>query len=130
MPRDVPALLWKLAPFLREAAPFAIAAAAGVRYWIRSRQAQSWPSTQGSIVGANARFGGDRHKRWVCAMSYSYAVNGEYYSGFHSIRTKKEQRADELAREWKGRSVVVRFSPTNPGVSVLLSDDQIGGMGR
>lgn len=80
-------------------------------------------------MGAHAQTRDERHKGWVCAMSYTYVVNGEYYSGFHSIRAKKEQRADELAREWKGRSVVVRYSPADPGVSMLLGDDQIGGMG-
>lgn len=120
--------LWKLAPLFRDAAPFALAAAAGIRYWIRTRQAQSWPSTQGTIMGAQARRGDERHKGWICALSYSYTVNGEYYAGFHSIGTRKERRAEELATQWKGRSVVVRYSPADHGISVLLKDDQIGGM--
>ena len=66
---------------------------------------------------------------WVCVLSYSYAVNGEYFSGSHSIRARNERRADELATEWKGRSLVVRYSPSSHAISVLLKDDQIGGMG-
>lgn len=126
---DLPSLLWKFAPFLRDAAPFVIAAAAGIRYCIRARQAQSWPSTQGTVMGANARIGGQGHEGWVCALSYTYVVNGEYYSGFHSIPAMKQARAEELAQQWKVRSVVVRFSPTDHGIAVLLSDDQIGGIG-
>ena len=122
--------LWRFAPLLRHAAPFALAAAAGIRYWIKKRQAQSWPSTQGTIMNAQARPGDERHKGWVCALSYSYVVEGEYFSGFHSIRAKKERVADELAVQWKGRSVVVRYSPADHTTSVLLSSDQIGGMDR
>jgi hypothetical protein len=80
-------------------------------------------------MGAQAQRGDERHKGWVCGLSYSYTVNGEYYSGFHSIPAKKERLADELAVQWKGRSVVVRYSPVDHDISVLLSDDQIGGMG-
>ena len=79
----------------------------------------------------SAKAGVNQQKRrgWACVLTYSYAVNGEYYSGSHSIRARNERRADELATEWKGRSLVVRYSPSSRAISVLLKDDQIGGMG-
>jgi hypothetical protein len=60
-------------------------------------------------------------------MSYSYRVNGEYYSGFHRIGARSERRAEERIVGWKGRMVVVRYSPDRHDLSVLLKGDQPGG---
>ena len=105
----------------------AIAAGSGIWAWFRARQAQFWPSAQGTILGVLARRAGERRlKPWLGQFTYTYVVNGEYYSGFHTIRAKSEPRAQELIAGWKGRMVVVRYSPTKHGVSVLLKSDQPG----
>ena len=122
--------LWRFAPLFRDAGPFAIAAGAGARYWIRTRQATSWPSTQGTVMGASASRSVQGRRGWACVLTYSYVANGEYYSGSYSIRARKEQQADELASQWKGRSVAVRYSPSDHKISVLLKDDQVGGFGN
>jgi len=104
-----------------------VAASGGIWAWLRTRQAQSWPSTQGTIGGAVARPTGDRRfKPWVGELTYAYVVNGEYYSGFYQIRARSERRAEELISGWKGRMVVVRHSPTRHEISVLLRSDQPG----
>jgi hypothetical protein len=122
---------WRFGPILlRDAAPLAIGAGAGVRYWIRTRQAVSWPSTQGTVQGARASRSEKGRRGWACVLTYSYAANGEYYSGSYSIRARKEQQAEELAVQWKGRSVAVRYSPADHKISVLLKDDQVGGFGN
>ena len=122
---------WRFGPiFLRDVAPLAIGAGAGVRYWIRTRQAVSWPSTQGTVQGARASRSEKGRRGWACVLTYSYAANGEYYSGSYSIRARKEQQAEELAVQWKGRSVAVRYSPADHKISVLLKDDQVGGLGN
>jgi len=113
----------------KDALLFIVAAGAGIRYWIRRRRATSWPSTQGTVMSANASDRQPYRHSCLCVLSYSYAVNGDYYSGSHSIHARNERRADELATEWKGRSLVIRYSPSSHDVSVLLKDDQIGGMG-
>jgi hypothetical protein len=120
--------IWGFTSILRDVIPFAIAAGAGVRYWLRTRKAQSWPSTQGTIISASAQHGQQGRRGWACALSYSYIANGEYYSGVHLIRARNEKRAEELASEWKGRSIVARYSPSDHHVSVLLKSDQFGGM--
>jgi hypothetical protein len=123
--------LWRIGPiFLRDVAPLAIGAGAGIRYWIRTRQAMSWPSTQGTVQGAQAGRIKQGRRGWVCVLTYSYVADGQYYSGSCSIRARKEQQADELALQWKGRSVVVRYSPADHEISVLLKDDQVGGFGN
>jgi hypothetical protein len=123
--------LWRIGPiFLRDVAPLAIGAGAGIRYWIRTRQAASWPSTQGTVQGARADRSQKGRRGWACVLTYSYVANGEYYSGSYSIRSRKEQQAEELAVQWKGRSVAVRYSPSDSKVSVLLKEDQVGGFGN
>jgi hypothetical protein len=123
--------LWRVGPiFLRDVVPLAIGTGAGIRYWIRTRQAVSWPSTQGAVMGARANRIQKGRRGWACVLTYSYVANGEYYSGSYSIRTRKEQQAEELAVQWKGRSVAVRYSPADHKISVLLKDDQVGGFGN
>ena len=103
---------------------------ASVYGWIRIRQAHSWPSVQGTVWEAKAREmdeGSRFRKRWAAEMTYSYVVEGEYFSGYHTIRTWSEKRADEKTTGWKGRMLVVRHHPSKPEVSVLLRSDQPGG---
>ena len=64
---------------------------------------------------------------WVGNLTYTYVVNGEYYSGFHRIYARSESRAEERVARWKDRMVVVRYSPDKNDVSVLLGSDQPGG---
>ena len=74
-------------------------------------------------MGANVKSSTDSYIRpWVGDLTYSYVVNGEYYSGFHRIRARSERRAG-----WKGRMVVVRYSPSKHDLSALLKSDQPGG---
>src|SRR5258708_2836038 len=95
--------LWRWGTILlRDIAPLAIGAGAGVRYWIRTRQAVSWPFTQGTVQGARAARIEKGRGRWACVLAYSYVADGQYYSGSYSIRARKEQQAEELAVQWKG----------------------------
>jgi len=119
---------WKLLPIWQEIALFFAAAVSGIWAWLRARQAQSWPSAQGTISGAVARPAKDsRFKPWIGELAYSYVVNGEYYSGFHQVRARTERRAEELVSGWKGRMIIVRYSPAKHDLSVLLKSDQPGG---
>lgn len=79
-------------------------------------------------MGAQARASTDSYiQPWVGDLTYSYIVNGEYYSGFHRMRARSERRAEEKIAGWKGRMVVVRYCPDRPELSVLLKGDQPGG---
>ena len=64
---------------------------------------------------------------WAANLTYSYVVNGEYFSGFYRMRARSERRAEEKIAGWKDRMVVVRYSPDKPDLSVLLKSDQPGG---
>jgi hypothetical protein len=101
---------------------------AGAWAWFKLRHAHSWPSVQGTIVNAEVRRVTDTYiNPWVANLTYTYAVNGEYYSGFHRIYARTERRAEEKVAGWKDRMVVVRYSPDKSDVSVLLRSDQPGG---
>ncbi|MGE5736874.1 MAG: DUF3592 domain-containing protein [Acidobacteriota bacterium] len=114
--------------FLRLAldiAPLLIAAAVGLRTWMKHRAAQSWPTTSGIIWSARSRPArrGERG-RWVAELTFSYALDGQYYSGTRDLRARNEADADKIAAEWKGREVSVRYSPSDAETSVVLLEDQ------
>ena len=110
-------------PIVKEGALLALSAAAGVSYWIRTRRAQSWPLTQTTLWQTDVR---TQDKRWVGELTYSYKVEGEYYSGTHLRKARSEKKAEALVEAWKGRMLVVRYAPTQHDISVLLKGDQAG----
>jgi hypothetical protein len=116
--------IWNLAPVLRDVAAFALAGIAGIWRWIRSRQAQSWPSTQGTISETAVR---RKNNLWTAEFIYSYTVEGQYYSGFHLLAAWSKKKAEALIEGWKGRMVIVRYVRTKHEISVLLKSDQPGG---
>jgi hypothetical protein len=96
--------------------------------WFRIRHAHSWPSTHGTIMSATVKSArGYSFQPWVADFIYSYVANGEYYSGVYRIRARSERRADEKVAGWKGRIVVVRYSPDQQDFSTVLKSDQPGG---
>jgi hypothetical protein len=104
--------------------------AAAIYAWIRVRQAYSWPSTQGTVWQAQAcetEQGSRFTKNWAAEITYSYVVDGEYYSGIHRIGARTQRGADEKVAGWKGRMLIVRYHPSKHTVSVLLKSDQPGG---
>jgi hypothetical protein len=117
-------LLWEL--FRLFSFLFAVLGAA-VWAWIRRRGASSWPSVQGTVMWAKARIPAGNRGGWVGELTYSYVVEGEYYSGIHQLLARSERRAEELVEGWQGRSVVVRYSRRKSDNSLLLKDDQLGG---
>lgn len=64
---------------------------------------------------------------WAASLTYTYVVNGEYYSGFHRMRARSKRLAEARLEGWKGRMVVVRYAPDKHDVSALLKSDQPGG---
>jgi hypothetical protein len=97
--------------------------------WLRLRRAYSWPSTRGTVWQAEAQSAEGRYHilPWAGELTYSYAADGEYYSGVHRMEALTEKRAERMIDGWKGRVVVVRYSPSRHDVSVLLRSDQPGG---
>ena len=61
---------------------------------------------------------------WVGELTYSYAVDGEYYSGFHHFWAASENDADSQVSGWKGQNVMIRYRPGNPSISKLRMEEQ------
>ncbi len=118
---------WGLLPLARDIVLLLAGGATGVLAWMRARGAQSWPSAQGTVASVRSRSVGGVYKPWIGEFSYTYTVNGEYFSGIHQIRVLTQKRAEALTLGWKGRMVVVRYSPSKHEASVLLKSDQPGG---
>lgn len=119
---------WGLLPILKDLVLLLLPAAGAAWAWLKFRHAQSWPSAQGPIMSARVQHSGDSYiQPWIACLSYTYIVNGEYYSGSHRFRARTERRAEEKIAGWKDRMVVVRYSPDKHDLSVLLRSDQPGG---
>ncbi|MFZ0277791.1 MAG: DUF3592 domain-containing protein [Candidatus Sulfotelmatobacter sp.] len=116
-----------LLPLARDLILLLVGVAGGVLAWLKAGRAQSWPSAQGTVMGVTSRRVGGIYKPWIGEFSYTYIVNGEYFSSRHPLRAFSRKRADALTLGWKGRMLVVRYSPTNHETSVLLKSDQPGG---
>lgn len=91
-----------------------------VVFWYKRRGSHHWPSVYGTVeYGLTSDQDG-----WRANLVYSYSVNGNFYSGTHSLKARNESHADELARTWKGRNLMVCYSPKNPALSVIRMQDQ------
>jgi hypothetical protein len=57
-------------------------------------------------------------KRWILDTSYSYRVDGNWYSGFAEDRFATEAEADAAAAGVKHRPLTLRYNPRSPDQSL------------
>jgi hypothetical protein len=115
-------LLW-WAAIARDAVAFAIAAGTGVVLWLRKRSSRHWPITFGKVESASSF---ENVSKWLTDVSYSYSVDRDFYSGQFQLRSRSERKANDNELRWKGRTITVRYSPRNPHISVVRTEDQDG----
>jgi hypothetical protein len=119
---------WDYVWILKDVALLLVSLGTAAWAWFRTRHAYSWPSAHGTIMGSYVERGVDSLIRpWTAAFSYSYSVNGEYYSGFHRLAARSERRAEEKIAGLKNTMIVVRYAPNQPDLSKILKSDQPGG---
>jgi hypothetical protein len=124
MPRSDAPLFW--AAVARDVIPFVIATGTGIFVWYRKRGARHWPISHGRVeFGMTSDEGG-----WKSNLSYSYSVEGQFYSGVLPLKAKNESDADDQTHQWHGQNVAVRYSPRNPSISVVRLEDQAPLMGE
>jgi hypothetical protein len=116
-----------LVSVLKDAALLLFSIGTAIWAWFRVRHAYSWPSAQGAVMGVHVSSGGPIIKPWIAEITYSYIVNGEYYSGVRRLNAFSKRRAERKIEGLKGQMVVVRYSPDQYDLSTLLADDQPGG---
>ena len=103
--------------------PGAAAAFSVRKLWQKWRQNQAvsgWPATDARIQ--SCRVHKDGHRGVWAELTYSYYV-GEYRSGTYVRRFRREDAADDFARQVKDRSVQVHYNATDPNRSVILDRD-------
>jgi Protein of unknown function (DUF3592) len=111
------------AAMARDAVGFAIAATTGIIVWLRKRSSRHWPVTFGNVESASSF---QDTYLWRTDVAYSYSIGNEFYPGEFQLRSLSERKANEKELRWKGRKVGVRYSPQNPQISVVRTEDQAG----
>ena len=92
---------------------------------LKTLGARSWPTTQGKIEFGTVIEHRTRYfSYYIAQMAYSYAVNGEYFSGYYEKMFFRESSADKFAADLKGRPAFIRHKASSPDVSTLLKEDQ------
>jgi hypothetical protein len=100
-------------------------------YFFRYRGYGRWPTVPGTIEGLIAihALGGAASAPLYGVLSYSYKVDGEFYSGEWSTpQQTSRSNVTEFVQKYlpPGSTVVVRHHPTDLGRSVLDIDPELG----
>jgi hypothetical protein len=97
------------------------------RHWLLKQAAESWPmmnATVESFYVINSGAGSTVH--WIPILEYSYAINGQRYSGNAGLQFNggnDKTIAEEAGNTWQGQKILVRYNPQKPEKSVFLVAD-------
>lgn len=86
----------------------------------KRRRAESWPMVPARVERAVVE-GTDTG--YYADLSYSYQVNGEFYSGYHQKTFRMRRFAEEFVSITLGQQLFVRYHPEKPEVSVIRDQD-------
>jgi hypothetical protein len=88
--------------------------------WFRRTLSASWPMTSGTVEsGVVSTTQGQNRESATAELSYSYELNGRYFSGYHSETFGDEQKAWSYVDSLKGHPVQISYNPRKPEISVL-----------
>ncbi len=87
--------------------------------WRQNKAMSGWPATDATIQSGQVQKEGLRY--WV-ELTYTY-YDGEYRSGKHVHRFRREQDDDEFIRQIKDKRVQVHYNVSDPDKSVILDRD-------
>ena len=77
------------------------------------------------VTTSNVKVIRSRHSDYaVGEIGYSYRANDTYYAEYFTKQFSDEQHAWTFVDSWKNQSVIVRYHPAKPQVSVLCESDQ------
>jgi hypothetical protein len=86
----------------------------------KKRRAESWPMVAGHVERAVVE-GTDTG--YTADISYSYQVNGEFFSGFYQKEFRMRRFAEEFVAITRGQQLFVRYHPEKPADSVIREQD-------
>jgi hypothetical protein len=87
--------------------------------WRQNKAISGWPATDATIQNGSVHKEGWRV--WV-ELTYTYYV-GEYRTGTHVHKFRREEQADEFVRQVKDKRVHVHYDSNHPEKSVILDRD-------
>jgi len=86
--------------------------------WRQNKAFAGWPATEATILYGTVH----REGRFWVELTYTYYV-GEYRSGTHVHRFRREIEAEEFIRQVKDKRLQVRYNPEKPDESAILDRD-------
>jgi hypothetical protein len=94
----------------------------------RRRESRNWPLVTGTMQRAFVLRGWGywSTQQYRSIFGYAFPANGSRYAGFVALQAIDEQDADTLQKKLPGTSVMVRFDPENPDVSILEEERIVG----
>jgi hypothetical protein len=100
-------------------------------YFFRYRGCETWPTVHGTVEALVRirSLGGDASSPFYGTLSYSYVVDGQYYSGeWNTPQFPSEQQVREFVDKFMApkSAVVVQHNPQRPERSTLKVDPQLG----
>src|SRR5690348_652363 len=100
------------------------------RQRLRESSAQGWPLIEARIESSYVvmRYREDsryRRESAIPVLQYSYVVQGERYSGSANLGVWDGDRdsATDTGQRWVGEKIRVRCKPSDPSISVWLTED-------
>jgi len=94
--------------------------------WLRRVRSAHWPTTGGTIESGSVSTVRSRSHYFergiesaTANLAYSYRLDGNYHSGYHTETFNDEQKAWSYVDGLKGSVVKVSYNPRKPEISVL-----------
>lgn len=94
-----------------------------IGWWLlalKKRRAESWPMTHARVERGLVE---STDTGYYAELSYSYQVNGDFFSGFFQKTFRMRRFAEEFVSMTEGQQLFVRYHPEKPEVSVIRDQD-------
>lgn len=107
----------------------AVLAIIWVRQRLKRQRARTWPTGEGCVDSTAVRLigAGTQQSKFVAEVRYSYAVEGQKYSGVLRRSFMRKGSADKWIADYaNGRPLIVRYNSNKARDSVLFEREQAG----
>ena len=94
--------------------------------WFRRARSTNWHTISGTIESgevSTVRYKSSEIS--TATLWYSYHLNGDYFSGYHTEEFDREQKAQSYVDALKGQVVQICYDPQKPEMSVLRPEQPL-----
>jgi hypothetical protein len=97
----------------------------GMACYVSEHRAENWPIANGTITTTNVKAVHGWFVDYALGqLGYTYTINGDYYSGYHTRQYADEQSAWTFVDARRNLPVLVRYKPSDVKVSMIREVDQ------